>query len=317
MIDKEEHKLLVDVSVLYYLEGKTQNEIANQLFLSRPKVSRLLKKAREAGIVEINIQYETDELEQLKNEVKEIFHIEKLVLVKTLSDSQDTLVEVGKAAASTLNEELTNDITIGISWGRSVRMTATQLKKREISNIRIVELFGAYNYDLEHTDKMSIGRILSSKLNGKFYPLPSPLYIANDQAKEAIISTPVIIDSLKMIEACDLIITGVGAIGGEAVGTIWENHIPEELKEKIIARKGVGFLCAHFFDEKGNFLDMKVNDSIVGIRTESIKEKRSLVVASGADKGKAILGALRGGLVSILVSDEETIRHVLELNNCH
>ena len=61
MLDKEEQQLIIDASVLYYLEGKTQNEIAKELYLSRPKVSRLLKKARDLQIVDITINYQNDE----------------------------------------------------------------------------------------------------------------------------------------------------------------------------------------------------------------------------------------------------------------
>ena len=45
-------ELLVRVAELYYMEGLTQEAIAQMLDLSRPEVSRYLKRARELGIVE-------------------------------------------------------------------------------------------------------------------------------------------------------------------------------------------------------------------------------------------------------------------------
>src|SRR5712691_13290070 len=46
---------LVRASRLYYELGETQNAIAEQLGVTRPQVSRLLKRARAEGIVEIRI----------------------------------------------------------------------------------------------------------------------------------------------------------------------------------------------------------------------------------------------------------------------
>ena len=50
-----DHDLLVQASRLYYELGETQNAIADRLGVTRPQVSRLLKRARAEGIVEIRI----------------------------------------------------------------------------------------------------------------------------------------------------------------------------------------------------------------------------------------------------------------------
>lgn len=315
MQDKEEMQLLVDVSVMYYLEGKTQSEIAKKFFLSRPKVSRLLKKARELQIVEININYQNDKVERLQGEIKRKFKIEKVVIAKTLPSEQDTLREVGKAAAKEIMKEIKSGMVIGISWGKNVRMMTSYLKKRSIKDLNIVELFGAVNYDFEPDNMLSIGHNISSKLSGKLYSLPTPIYVQDKGAREAIQATPLIKNTLKMIEKCDLIITGIGAIESQSMQIIWDNYVKNDIKEQIIEAGGVGFICAHFFDKNGDFLNIDVNENVIGIQTETIKQKRSVIIAAGKVKAKAILAALKGGYVNCLVSDEETIQKVLEYSN--
>ncbi|MCF8019714.1 conserved protein of unknown function [Petrocella atlantisensis] len=314
MLDKEEYQLIIDASVLYYLEGKTQSEVAKTLYLSRPKVSRLLKKARELQIVDITINYQNDEFEKLQSEIRRTFDLPHVVITKTLSDKNDTLTEVGKAAAKELLMLLHDDMTLGISWGKHVRTTAKYLKKTAYDNMRIVELFGAISYDLDQTDMLSIGRSISSKLGGKLYPLPSPIYINDPIARKAIVETPLIKGTLNMIENCDLILTGIGSIYSNTLQTLWDNYVDNEMKSQIVKNGGIGFVLAHFFDQNGNFLDMEVNDNVIGIKTESIKNKKIIAVASGEKKAKAILGALRGGLIDTLVSDEATLNYVLQLN---
>ncbi len=314
MMERDERQLLIDVSVMYYLEGKTQNQIAKELYLSRPKVSRLLKRARELQIVDININYQSDTLESLQNEIKKKFNIRNVVIVKTLSDYEDILKEIGKAAAKLLIQEIKEGMTLGISWGHSVRSTAAQLDNKKIDDVKIVELFGAISYDMDDADMLSIGRTISSKIGGKLYPLPAPIYIGDTATREALINNPIIKNALGMLEHCDLILSGLGAIDGNISQTIWDVYVENDAKERIKEGGGVGILCAHFFDKDGNFLDMDINKNIIGIKTESIKKSKIIVVAGGKKKSKAILGALRGGYIDTLVSDDETLKLVLELD---
>jgi len=313
MLDKEEHQLIIDASVLYYLEGKTQSQIAKELYLSRPKVSRLLKKARELQIVDITINYQNDEFERLQGEVRRKFNIPNVIIAKTLTDKKDTLREVGKAAAKELSMSLHDDMTLGISWGKHVRTTSSYLKKHSYSDMRIVELFGAISYDLNQVDMLSIGRSISSKLNGHLYPLPSPIYINDAVARKAIIETPLIRNTLTMIEECDLILTGIGSIDSISMQTLWDSYVELDMKDQIIKNGGVGFILAHFFDNNGKFLDIDANKCVIGIKTETIIQKKIFAIASGKDKARSILAALNGGLIKTLVSDEETLRLVLEM----
>jgi len=313
LIDKEEYQLIVDAAVLYYLEGKIQSEIAKELYLSRPKVSRLLKKARELKIVDITINYQSDEMERLQGEVRRIFGIPNVIVVKTLSDENETLRQVGKAAAKELGMVLHDDMILGISWGKHVRMTSSYLKKHNYKNMDVVELFGAISYDVEQKDMLSIGKDVAGKLNGSLYPLSAPIYVKDPLAREAIVQTPIIKRTLETIEECDLILTGIGVVEGNSLQTLWDNYVDFDMKRKVIVNGGVGFILAHFFNDKGEFLDIEANETIIGIRTETIKKKPIMAMASGTSKAKAIHAALKGGLLDTIVSDEDTLKMVVEI----
>lgn len=315
MMDQDERQLLIEVSILYYLEGKTQSEIAKELFLSRPKVSRLLKRSRELNIVDIKINYHSDELANLQSDVMRTFNIPKVIAVRTLEKNEDTLREIGKAGAFELIDKVKEGMTIGISWGRSVRNTVNQLPNKAIKDLKIVELFGAFSYDMDDTDMLSIGNLLSSKLNGRFFPLPAPIYMPDKQTREILIANLVIQQSLNMIKNCDLILSGIGAIDSRIPAVLWDVYVEGNTQARIKENGGVGFICAHFFDDQGRFLDLDVNDNVIGIQTKDIeKNENILLVAGGPSKAKAILAALRGGYINTLVSDHETLETILELN---
>lgn len=313
-MEKDERQLLIEVSVMYYLEGKTQSEIAKALYLSRPKVSRLLKRARELDIVDIKINYESDGINGLQNELKRRFQLDNVVVVKTLSNYDDTMKEIGKASATVLIQEIKAGMTVGISWGRSVRSAVTYLPQKPIKDVKIVELFGAISYDMDN-DMLSIGNELTQKIGARFFPLPAPVYIEDSAVKEALERNPVIHKSLEMIKNCDVILTGLGAIDGNGKSRIWEAYVEDDARARIKANGGVGFICAHFFDNQGEFLDLDINDNIIGIKTESIKKNNIIMVAGGKFKAKAILAALKGGYINTIISDDKTLEYVLELAN--
>lgn len=311
----DERQLLIEVSVKYFLDGKTQSEIAKELFLSRPKVSRLLKKAKEQGIVNININYSSNQTDYIREELTKRFRINNVRMVKTQSTYQDTLVEIGKYAADVMSNVMFDGMIIGISWGHSVRNTVSQMKKLSYNDIKIVELFGAVSYDMGESDILSIGTNLSSKIGAKFYPLPAPIFVENKEARTALVDMPLIKNSLSMVENCDMILTGLGTIDSEISQTIWDQYVRESDKQRIILNGGVGFLCAHFFDGNGSFLDLDINKNIIGIQSETIGKQKMIVVAGGTRKSKAILGALRAGYIDTLISDDETLLKVLELDD--
>ncbi|MBN2604627.1 MAG: sugar-binding transcriptional regulator, partial [Bacilli bacterium] len=120
-MDSKDKHLLVEIAVMYYLEGKTQTEIAKEMFMSRPKVSRLLQRARDLDIVDIKINYESDDFNRLKTQIQHRFGVENVVIVKTLSNEDETIKEMGRAAANEIKYHLNDNITIGMSWGRSVK----------------------------------------------------------------------------------------------------------------------------------------------------------------------------------------------------
>lgn len=312
-MEQDERQLLIEVSVMYYLEGKTQSEIAKELYLSRPKISRLLKKARELDVVDIKINYESDLISNLQNEIKRKFNLDNVVIVKTLSNYDDTLKEIGKASATVLIQEVKENMTVGISWGRSVRSAVHYLPQKQIKNVKIVELFGAVSYKMDDTDMLSIGNVFSSKINAKFFPLPAPIYIEDKLVKDALERNPLIQRSLNMIENCDVIITGLGSIDGDGKSRIWDAYVEDDARARIKSNGGVGFICAHFFDEKGDFLDLNINKNIIGIKTESIKKNNIILATGGKFKAKAILAVLKGGYINTIISDDKTLEYVLEL----
>jgi DNA-binding transcriptional regulator LsrR (DeoR family) len=311
-MDTKNRNLLVEIAVMYYLEDKTQTEIAKEMFMSRPKVSRLLKKARELDIVDIKINYESEDFTRIIKQVQHRFGIENVVVVKTLKDEKDNIKEIGRAAANELKFHIHNDITIGMSWGRTIRSMVSSFKEKKLKNVKIVELFGAVEYGEDTQEFLSIGYEFSRKIDGTFFPLPAPLYIPDKQTRDFLLENPIIENTIKMIDECDLIITSLGVVNSSTPQRIWDAHIDKNTREELVEKGAKGYFCAHFFNQDGNFIDHNINEQIIGISTESIKNSKIMLVAGGLNKCKAIYSILKGGYVNTLVSDDLTLKKILE-----
>ncbi len=316
MSDKE-FQFMINIAVDYYLKGKTQNQIAKEHYISRPKVSRILKKARELGIVEIKINYDNGNFNKLKRDIKRIFSVKDIYVVPTLETYNDTLEEVCKKAADTISTIIEDDMTIGISWGRSVLTIAKYIEDKKYNNINIVELFGTLNYNKDFNTIINASTELSKKLDATLYPLPSPIYVRNENAREALKQMPIVSDTLAKIKDVDVILTSIGRVSSNSKSVLWESYTDRDVKGEVEKNGGVGFILAHFFDREGKFLDLEYNKKVIGIPVDEIRKKQIFLVCAGVSKAKALYGALKGRMVDTLVCDEEILKKVLDYNDIY
>lgn len=312
MKDARDRDLLVDVSVMYYLENKTQTEISKELFMSRPKVSRLLKKARDLNVVDIKINYDSDDINRVSKQIQHRFGVENVVVVKTLSTEDETIKQIGKAAANELKYLLKDGSNIGMSWGRTVKAMVDSFKAKKFKDIKIVELFGAIEYSYESQEFLSIGYEFSQKVNGAFYSLPSPLYINDTKTRNILMENPIIKNTLKMIDTCDFIVTSIGVVNSQLPQRIWDSHVDEKVRKELKELGVQGYFCAHFFNSQGQFVDHPINDNIIGIETDSINKNKIVLIAGGLSKCQAIYSVLKGGYINTLVSDDKTLKKILK-----
>ena len=82
--------------------------------------------------------------------------------------------------------------------------------------------------------------------------------------------------------------------------------------KRVYSKQSVGDICSRFFDGDGNISSEEINKRTIGIELEELKlKKRSILVAGGNRKIKAIDGALRGGYANVLIIDQHTAKELL------
>ena len=101
---------------MYYLYDMSQKEIADRLNVSRPWVSRLLKRARETGLVRIEISSPLVGSPGIEQRIREKYRIRNITVIRPLAENDYTNISV--AAASWLAAHIQKEDTIGVSWGK-------------------------------------------------------------------------------------------------------------------------------------------------------------------------------------------------------
>ena len=104
-------------------------------------------------------------------------------------------------------------------------------------------------------------------------------------------------------------------IGGELGldDSSWRNLLNEQDRKLLKDEEIVGDVCCRFFDKDGNVLQGDLYERTIGISLDQLKKTPvSIGIAAGEDKVMAIYGLLKNGYINSLVTDEATLRKVLQ-----
>ncbi|NLJ80440.1 MAG: sugar-binding transcriptional regulator [Firmicutes bacterium] len=311
---KSRDKLLVKVAHMYYIEGLSQKEIAERIFVSRSNVSRLLKTGREKGIVEIRINHPSHIFLRLESEIKNRFGLDEVFVISSGQSSNDTLVELGKTAARCLESNLENGMLVGLSWGRSLYYTVEAFRPTRRDGVEVVQLLGGSGARDINTDGFELARKLARALNARCHFLQVSLVVRNKNVRDILMQESDIMGPLQKGKRTDLAIVGVGSNNPETSAMVRSGYLTAAESEELAKQGVVGDICGYQLDINGNVCQVELNERIVGVSPHDIKRIPKVIgVAAGADKAPVLLGALRGGYINILVTDESAALGLLNI----
>jgi DNA-binding transcriptional regulator LsrR (DeoR family) len=313
----ERERILADVAEMYYLDGLGQVEIAGTIGVTRSAVSRMLSEAREKGIVEIRVRRPPEFDDDLSGALAARFGLRHaLVMVWDGGGSQDELrSRLGKAAAQALTELLKPDSALGVGWGTTVSATIEALDARESGAETVVQLVGVLRSNSHAYNSQALVDILARKLGADSIYLYAPFIVDSAETARALRHTPDMRQALNAGSRCDMVLMGVGSMAPDRNSLYLGGHISRETLQELDAAGAVGEIIGHHFDLTGSLLDIPLHERLVCVSMPDLLAiPARLAVAGGAHKERAVLGALRGGFVTGLVTDSVTAASVLALD---
>lgn len=312
-----EDDLLFEAARLYYEEDYTQADIGRRLNTSRSTVSRLLRDARERGLVQITIVYPWDRDYELEDELCRRFELRDSRVLKGNDRSIDDRREgMGRLAAAMLTSLVKDGDTVAVSYGRTVASTVNAMHLTPRKNVTVVQLIGALGADNPLVDGPDIVRQLGSVFGADYRYLNAPLLVEDTHTRNLLVQEPSIRETLALSARADVVLLGIGSLGEDVPSLIWAGQMSDQELAWLRGAGSVGHMCAQHYDRNGKILQIDVNRRVIGQDLVTLHNiKTVLAVAGGKKKAVAILGALRGRNMNVLVTDDRAASEVLRLDD--
>jgi deoxyribonucleoside regulator len=312
----EDVRLALRAATLYHLEGATQAEIATKLGVSRPTAGRLIARARAQGLVRIEISVPGDLVAaihtDLERDLERIFGLTEAVVIGDVPDGSATGYHpLGRAAVGVLSRRLQGDDTLGFTWGPETVAVARALGPRSGRCANVVQLDGSmttadYQTGVDYTLGTCATRLHANPLR-----LHAPLF-ADPPTVIALEKDSNIGRALEVGRNADVMMFGVGPVSTKT--TLFEGgYIDSAILAELHELGAVGEIGGRFYQRDGTDVGGSLPARTVSAPLDAVRACPSTVLVCGGElKHEAILGALNGGLATVLVTDVDCARWLLE-----
>lgn len=314
---EERKKMLSKVAYLYYIEGKSQSEIATEIGIYRTTISRMLTEAKNKGIVKIEIENFDSRLFKLEEFVKEKYNLKGLEIIANQVDEplSDLEQRLAKSAARIVHDLLADGMKVGFSWGRSLSLLVEQINSRRLNGVKFFPLSGGPSHIHASYHVNTLIYKMADKFHGDCHFINSIIVQENKETADSILSAKYFEDLRLSWQNLDLAVIGIGGYTrGESPQ--WFDMLTKQDIKELELSKAVGEICCRFFSNTGMPVsERNLQKRVISIALEELKRVPNRVsLAYGEKKAQAILSVLKAGYVNHFVTDESTILKILDLD---
>jgi DNA-binding transcriptional regulator LsrR (DeoR family) len=304
---------LAKATWLYHHQKLTQQQVADELGLSRPTVVRLLRQALQEGIITVSLRLDVLRQMELSTRLAKRFGLSEVFIVPTsVQDTEaDVLRAVGEMGALYLENNIQPNQVVTLTWGKTLLEVARALNENPVKGVVIAQTLGGLNSG--HTfNPYRVASLFGEKLHAPVYHLYVPMMVASKELRDLLLSDPGVEAALDVARLGALCIVSVGKVDQSAT-VVQTGLLNAATIDQLRARGAVGDISGRYFDIHGKRILGDVDDRILALPWEDFQRLENVVaVACGLDKKNAILGALRTGVLNRLIIDDQTALAILE-----
>ncbi|GAB2621518.1 DNA-binding transcriptional regulator [Paractinoplanes abujensis] len=309
-------RLLTKVARMYHERGMRQPQIAQQLHISQPRVSRLLKRAVELGIVRTTVLAPRGVYAELEEQIEQAYGLTEVIVADTddHADESHVMRALGSAAAVYLETTLMGGERIGVSsWSSTILATVEAMHPRPTPVAdQVVQMLGGVGNVTAQTQATRITGRLAALTGAQAVYLPAPGLLASGDMRQMFITDPSIEPVLRACDDLTMALVGVGSIEPSPLLRESGNAFAESELPGLRSAGAVGDVCMRFFDSAGAHIESAFDERVLGIAPATLmRVPRRVAVAGGLRKSNAIRAAVRGGWVNVLITDLQVARSLL------
>ncbi len=310
----ETSSLRLRAAWLYYNQGLTQKDVAEQLGISRTTVIRLLDEAMRRSEVQIWITEGIDDCVELAIKLERTFGLDEAIVVPEPagSDVNAQAKSVGLALGQFLTEAIPDNYTIGVGWGRTMTASLASFRPTRRDNCKVVSLLGGI-VAVQQTNPIDYTWRLASQLGAECYMFLAPLLVDSIETKRNLIEKCGLEAIYRLAENLDLAIVSCGDIGPQST-SLSEGFISKRELQELIEMGCVCDTMFNFLDAEGNSVDHPINKRVMSVDLDTLKKAKHIVISSGgAHRAQAISATIKRIGCNTLITDESAAKALLQM----
>jgi DNA-binding transcriptional regulator LsrR (DeoR family) len=312
----DELRLIARVARMYYEWNMRQAEIAKQLDLSQATVSRLLGRSREEGIIRISISLPSGVYTEIEESLVKKYGLRDAIVVDSLEDNEKLIQrDLGTAAAFYLESAIRPGEIIGISsWSATLVALVDALRALpKKPRVKVVQILGGVGNPAAETHATRLTSRMAQLVSGEAIYLPVAGILSTEAARDILLADAVTQQATTLFDQVTTALVGIGAVEPSPLlaqsGNIFS---PQELNV-LRKAKAAGDILLRFFDQEGRLVETGLEKRVISMNLEQLRKVgRAVGVAGGSRKYAAILGALRGHWINLLVTDHFTAKRLAQ-----
>jgi DNA-binding transcriptional regulator LsrR (DeoR family) len=295
---------------LYYIGGRTQDEIAAALNISRQAAQRLVSLALAEKLIKFRVDHPIAACMALGEQLTARYRLRACEVVPD-GGPQGALAAVAVAGARLLERWFAQKapLVLGVSTGRTLRAIAAELSPLAAPQHKVFSLCGIIARDGRAIAAEPVMQ-LAERTGAQCYPMPLPVVVATEEERRLLQSQRAYQTLRELLAESRWMMVGVGHVGWQAPihasGCITDAELTE-----LIEAGAVGEIAGRAFDATGRTVPAAINERVTGLAVTSAQAGVRVGVAAGPEKVAALRGALEGGLINAVITDEPTAASIL------
>jgi deoxyribonucleoside regulator len=305
--------LILKAASLYYEHNLTQEQIAKKLGVSRPTVVRMLKQALEDGHVVIKMATRLPHYIELETEIEALlgeYGLGRVVVAEGIET--DSRLTVAREAAFLLESQLKDGDVLGVGWSSTLMYVAQFLRKGKHSPQRVVQL-GGYVGSTGNASAQEISVRMAEILHAPVASLPAPVLVGSSMLRDALMEDPAIKNTMQWVGKCNVGIVGIGVATTKST-LVTSGYLTKAEISEARDLGAIGDILSHYYTLEGQEIPTSWSDRMLSVDLESLRSIKNLIgVASGSDKARAVIGAVKCKILNTLVIDVSLAEAILKV----
>jgi DNA-binding transcriptional regulator LsrR (DeoR family) len=306
-------RLRIRAAWMYFIEQMTQNEIAEVLGVGRVTIVRMLADARARGEVKIAIESELVEIVRLERALEKTFGLQQAFVAPLSTPDADPIPAIAAKTGGFLSDTMKSGMRVGVGWGRTLFSSLGFISAKALPDFKVISLLGGVGVARQINPAEFAWRFAQA-FQGEGYLIPAPAVVDSVETKVALVERCGLQDIFRMTEDLDAVLLSIGGI--RSATTFYRGgFLKETQREELIALGAVGDMLFHPFDIDGRIVDHPINGVVMSVDVDRLRKAPIRILTSGGqEKIEALLGAMKLIAPTVLITDEESARRMLEMH---